>query len=266
VSGRETPLRLGGMALQNGLLVHGPTSWAVSVRDASGAIRTASGRKPALPAPLVELPLMRGVARIGELAWLLPIVRRALPEARLPFEQRRVGVAMVLTAAATSAARARLGPARGEAVAALAGLVPAAVAMRARELAGYHGAEHKAIGAYEHGAEAVDAAKEHERCGSHLVAPLLAASTLANAAVALLPERHRRSGRVVGSLAAIGMAVEAFAWMDGHRGSRLSRALQRPGFELQRLASTAEPTAAQLDVAAAALDALLRREERAPGA
>ena len=31
------PLRLGGMALRNGLLVHGPTSWAAAVR-ASAAV------------------------------------------------------------------------------------------------------------------------------------------------------------------------------------------------------------------------------------
>ena len=37
---REEKLRLGGMALRNGLLVHGPTSWAVAVRTAAsvGAI------------------------------------------------------------------------------------------------------------------------------------------------------------------------------------------------------------------------------------
>ena len=31
------PLRLGGMALANGLLVHGPTSWAVAIRAADGS-------------------------------------------------------------------------------------------------------------------------------------------------------------------------------------------------------------------------------------
>ena len=42
----ETPVRLGGMALQNGVLVHGMTSWACAVRDAAGALHVASGRKP----------------------------------------------------------------------------------------------------------------------------------------------------------------------------------------------------------------------------
>ena len=40
----EGKLRLGGMALRNGLLVHGPTHWAAAVRDDAGEVRTASGR------------------------------------------------------------------------------------------------------------------------------------------------------------------------------------------------------------------------------
>ena len=32
-SGSRKPIRLGGMALRNGLLIHGPTHWAAAVRD-----------------------------------------------------------------------------------------------------------------------------------------------------------------------------------------------------------------------------------------
>ena len=42
----EGKLRLGGMALRNGLLVHGPTHWAAAVRAADGSIKVASGPKP----------------------------------------------------------------------------------------------------------------------------------------------------------------------------------------------------------------------------
>ena len=34
-------LRLGGMALRNGLLIHGPTSWAAAARDQDGEIQVA---------------------------------------------------------------------------------------------------------------------------------------------------------------------------------------------------------------------------------
>ena len=55
---------------------------------------------------------------------------------------------------------------------------------RGGETAQYHGVEHKAIAAYELGGDPTDedvvmaAAKEHERCGSHLVAPMMIAATL----------------------------------------------------------------------------------------
>ena len=39
-------VRLGGMALQNGVLVHGPTSWGLAVREEDGSLRVASGKKP----------------------------------------------------------------------------------------------------------------------------------------------------------------------------------------------------------------------------
>ena len=48
VDGADEKLRLGGMALRNGLLIHGPTHWAAAVRDRDGEIEVASERKPEL--------------------------------------------------------------------------------------------------------------------------------------------------------------------------------------------------------------------------
>ena len=42
----EDKLRLGGMALRNGLLVHGPSHWAAAVRTKGGDVKVASGVKP----------------------------------------------------------------------------------------------------------------------------------------------------------------------------------------------------------------------------
>ena len=78
-------LRLGGMALANGLLVHGPTHWAAAVRGRDGELRTASGPKPRLRR-LDRVPGARGVVRLAEAMAVIPLARRALPEARLPFE------------------------------------------------------------------------------------------------------------------------------------------------------------------------------------
>jgi uncharacterized protein YqhQ len=59
----------------------------------------------------------------------------------------------------------------------------------------------------------------------------------------------------------MGAAVEVFGWMSRHPERRLSRALARPGTELQRRISTREPSAAQLEVAEAAIGACLAAEE-----
>ncbi len=263
----DEPLRLGGMALQNGLFLHGPTSWSAAVRTDDGRIRWAGGLKPTVPESALRVPLARGVVRIAELAALLPRVRQALPEARFPFADRRVLAAMGFSVSIAAGLRSsKLSPARAEVLAALAGIVPSAIALRSRTLAEYHGAEHKTIGAYETGGEAVDAAKEHERCGSHLIGPLMLATTAANAIAARLPERSRAAARAGGSLAAVGVAVEVFAWMERNRDSAIARALARPGHALQAIASTAEPTPDQLEVAGRALDELLRLEGAPAGA
>jgi uncharacterized protein YqhQ len=257
----EDKLRLGGMALRNGLLVHGPTHWAASVRDDAGEIRTASGRKPRLRA-VDPVPGLRGVARLGEAFVVIPLVKRSLPQAKLPFESPSV-VGIAAGASLTGALmRRRVGGSVGEAAAAALSLAPAVLALRGGELAAYHGVEHKAIAAYEapDDQDASDAAKEHDRCGSHLVTPLLA-SNLAGAL--LVRQVLERPGPVAGAgvaVASTAVAVEVFAWCERHSGSPLARALRRPGYELQRVLGTREPDERQLEVGRAALAEILRVE------
>jgi uncharacterized protein YqhQ len=257
----DEPVLLGGMALQNGILVHGPTHWAAAVRAPDGSVRVASGRKADLGAA-GRTPLVRGVVRIAEALALLPTVRLALPEARLPMESARTGAAMAGATVVAAALRrnGRLPAWAAEGLAAITGIVPALVAVRGGDLARYHGAEHKAIGGYEHGEGAEEATKEHDRCGSHLVGPLMLATTAGNLAVRTLPRAQRGPARLAAGVAAIGVAVEAFAWMTRNRAHPLARALARPGHELQRVAATAEPSADELAVAEAALDEVLRLE------
>jgi uncharacterized protein YqhQ len=258
---QQKKLRLGGMALRNGLLVHGPTHWAAAVRRHDGSVAVASGPKPRVRGPLERLPGARGVVRLGEAMAVIPLVKRALPDARLPFQDARVLAAMAGAAAGGAALRRGVRGAGGEAAAAAISLLPSLVALRGGDLAAYHGVEHKAIAAYEQdAADARDAAKEHDRCGSHLMVPLMA-SNLAGAA--LLRRLVERPGALHGglvSLASIGVAVEVFAWSERHAGSRTARALRRPGHELQRVLGTREPTDEQLEVGRAALREILRAE------
>src|SRR5205809_1084496 len=176
---RQHKLRLGGMALANGLLVHGPTHWAAAVRRRDGTIGVTSGPKPRARGPVERVPGARGVIRLGEAMLVIPLVKRALPEARLPFQEGKVIAAGVAaTAAGAALSRRGGGPAVGAAVA----------------------------------------------------------------------------------VASVGAAVEVFAWSERHSGTALSRVLRRPGYELQRLVCTREPTEEQLEVGRAALAEILRVE------
>jgi uncharacterized protein YqhQ len=260
-------LRLGGMALRNGLLVHGPTHWAAAVRKADGSIGVASGRKPRLRGRIAQVPGARGVARLGEAMVVIPLVKRALPEARLPFQDATVLGAMAAATLGGAVLRRRTSGVAGEAALAAVGLAPSLIALRGGDLAAYHGVEHKAIAAYEQDSDdARDAAKEHDRCGSHLMAPLLAANVAGTALLKRAVEHPRPAHGAAVSLASLGLAVEVFAWSERHAGSRVSGLLRRPGHELQRVLGTREPTEHQLEVGRAALAEILRVERPAAAA
>ena len=261
----EAPLRLGGMALRNGLLIHGPTSWAAAARTARGEIEVASGPKPVLaPGLAARVPLLRGPLRLGEAFALIPMVRMRLRSARLPFEDPRVLGAMIASSAAARVLRHRRVTPTGELAQATLGLVPALVALGNRDLAAYHGVEHKAIGAYEAGSDDPSSAtKEHERCGSNLVAPMLVLSTAGQLLLDKLVERPGPLARTVVGLASVSLAAEMFAWSERNPDTPIARAFHRPGHEIQRLVATKEPTDEQLEVGVAALREILRLEAAA---
>jgi uncharacterized protein YqhQ len=252
-------IRLGGMALQNGVLVHGPTAWGAAVRDEEGTLHVASGKKPRF-ADAVQTPVLRGPLRLAEAFALLPVVRKALPQARFAFERPAVfGSIIASSLAARTLRRSGLPAGSREVAAGAVTLLPAALALRGSGLAAYHGAEHVSIGTYENDGER--APKEHPRCGTQLLAPMLVSSLAANVVAAKAPAAARGAARLFGTTAAVGASVEVFAWMARHPDHPLARALARPGYELQRHFSTAEPSDAQVEVADAARDACLALEQ-----
>jgi uncharacterized protein YqhQ len=251
-------IRLGGMALQNGVLVHGPTSWAVAVRTDAGELRVASGKKRLRGAGVTN-PLLRGPMRILDAFALLPRIRRARPEARLPFERPSVLASIVASAIVAHGLRRSsvLGPATRELVGGAVSLLPATLALRGSDLAAYHGAEHIAIGTYEHGEPR---GKEHERCGTHLIGPLLVTSALGAALAAKAPVRAQGLARLAAAVGSIAAATEIFSWMVRNPNHPAARVLAWPGHELQHRLATDEPDAGKLEVAEAALEACLRLE------
>jgi uncharacterized protein YqhQ len=260
-------LRLGGMALRNGLLIHGPTHWAAAVRDRDGEVQVASERKPELAPKLAgRLPGLRGPLKLAEAMVVLPLVRRRMPAARLPFEDRRVLAAIGTTLILTATLRRRVrGTALREGLVQVLGAMPAIVALSDRDLAAYHGVEHKAIAAYEQGVEdPASVPKEHDRCGSNLIVPMMLLSAGGTVMLERLVERPSPVVRAAVGLAGASLAVEMFAWSDRNHGTRLAEAFHTPGREIQRHIATKEPTPEQLQVGIAALAEILRVEK--PGA
>jgi uncharacterized protein YqhQ len=247
---RDEKIRLGGMALTNGVLVHGPHAWACAVRGEDGGLKVASEYKR-FRAAEVKNPILRGPARIAEIFAVLPQVRRRLPQATLPFQRPQVLAAMGGTALVVRSIKesSRLSPLARELLGGLLSLAPAALALRGGELAAYHGAEHISIGSYEHGERR---AREHERCGSHLLGPLVASTAVGMTLAQKAPVHLRGPARLTAQVGALAVSTELFGWMTRNPENVLSRAMAWPSEE-------------QLEVAEAALAACLELEHAAEG-
>ena len=258
-------LRLGGMALRNGLLIHGPSSWAVAARAGDGSIEVASGPKPTLArGRLASTPLVRGPLRLAEAMAVLPLARLRLRSARLPFEDPSV-IAVAAASVVGSNLLRRRGPATvgRELAIALIGALPALAALLDPALASYHAVEHKAIGGYEQDRDPEEVPKEHERCGSNLIGPMLALSIAGQVLTERYIDEPGPLARGIAALAGVGAAVELFVFAERHPDSAVGRAVHGPGYEIQRLVSTREPSPEQLEVGVAALNEILRLERPA---
>src|SRR4029450_10987895 len=120
-----------------------------------------------------------------------PPPRRAPPPPGAPLPMQDLKTIGTMGAATVAGHAIRTAGARSprprtagrEVAVALVSVAPALLALRSGDLAAYHGVEHKAIAAYEEGSDASDVDKEHDRCGSHLVAPMLTAAAGGNPAI-----------------------------------------------------------------------------------
>ncbi|MHB1391394.1 MAG: DUF1385 domain-containing protein [Thermoleophilia bacterium] len=266
----QEKLKIGGMALENGVMFQTERHWAMAVRHPDGDIAVASGEK-LLPAPLrrmKRIPLLRGLLSLAENATTLPHAYRnggALP---LLSKSPPVMASMIVSALGTMAIRnpkKKLPPLAEELVATALALIPTLLAMRRTDAVQYHAAEHKSINAYEtagvvEASGAREARAEHRRCGSNLVGPALLLMTLGNTLTHRLPGRRHQAARLGVSVLSLSGAVEMVQWAARHPQNLWSKILTGPGSELQSLVTTSEPTNDQLQVSLAALQELLRLE------
>jgi len=129
----------------------------------------------------------------------------------------------------------------------------------------YHGAEHKAINAFEGGArlnvlDMLPFSIRHPRCGTNF---LLIVGLLAILVFAPLGRPSSWflliGSRIVLIPVIAGLAYEAIKWGAAHIEHPIVSALMAPGLALQGL-TTREPDSSQLEVAGAALREVLRLE------
>ena len=127
----------------------------------------------------------------------------------------------------------------------------------------YHGAEHKAVTAYERGIDLANldsvlgCPRVHPRCGTNLVVWLVLGAPLIS----------HLSGPAQLLAFPIGLAVIAELLRIASRvpGSPLAKVALAPGSAVQRWVTTQEPSAGEQSVGCAALSACLARHDQAVG-
>jgi len=299
------PSTYGGQAVIEGVMVRGPARWAVAVRQPDGAVWVESH---ALPAPgdraaLLRRPLLRGVpVLLDSLAVGARALQVALQHGTTELQQdanpppsARAGLLQALALltvvfVVVPSTLAVLVGAFVEPVGAGVGLHLLEALLRAavlvaylwslslladiRRVFAYHGAEHRAIAAWEDGRvlspEVVRAyPTAHPRCGTgFLVLVVLVAALVFTLVGVVLPLPS--AGVLVPLLANLGMRVVLLplvvgiayeALRAGALGDGPAGLLAAPGLWLQRI-TTRDGDDGQLEVAIRALQAVLPADER----
>jgi uncharacterized protein YqhQ len=134
-----------------------------------------------------------------------------------------------------------------------------------RRLFQYHGAEHKTISAYEAGVELNPAnvqrfSRLHPRCGTSFLLVVMIVAIFVFAPVGLPAWWVLLATRVVGVPLVAGLSFELIKFAGRHRGHGWVQLIIWPGMQLQKL-TTGEPDDEQVEVAIAALEAVLAVED-----
>jgi uncharacterized protein YqhQ len=132
---------------------------------------------------------------------------------------------------------------------------------------GYHGAEHKAINAYEQGValtpeKVAQCSIVHPRCGTAFLLIVMVISIFVFALVGDPPLWLKIVSRIVLIPVIAGIAYEFLKFSAAHQENPLMKLLIAPGLALQGL-TTREPDLSMLEVSIAALKKLLVEEQLA---
>jgi uncharacterized protein YqhQ len=289
---------IGGQALIEGVMMRGPTSWAIAVRKPDSEIATETHPLPGHSErhKWLKWPLVRGVYVLVEsltigLKALMISANYSLDEKdRLSEKQLGwtmagalvffTGIFILLPALATKFGGRLIGVESELVQNIVEGLfriglfvgylLLISMLRDIRRVFQYHGAEHKTIYAYENDdpmdPEVVDRYSTlHVRCGTNFLFIVLALTIVVHFIMDItLPESIplRVSARILAIPFLAGIAYEVIRAAGKRGDSLVFRIASLPGLALQRI-TTRPPGRDQIEVAIAAMESVIAREKLA---
>src|SRR6058998_1181232 len=289
---------VGGQAVLEGVMMRGPSNWAVAVRKPDGEIAEVNRPIQSVMARhwFFRLPIVRGVIALGESLAIgfraLAIsanyaaqeegkegeeVTTELTRAQLIFAFAiAIGFAILLFKVSPALITDWIGIDAGWFVI-VEGLIRVTIFVLylslislfpdLRRVFQYHAAEHKAINAYEAGEELEPETVQrhsliHPRCGTAFLLWVMVIAIFVFAFFGRPAWYWLIATRILLLPVIAGIAYELIRFAGKHGKSRILRTLLAPGLWLQRL-TTREPTLDQLEVSIRALQQVLSLERGA---
>jgi uncharacterized protein YqhQ len=286
---RDAPV--GGQAVLEGVMMRGVSTWAVATRkDGEIAVESYPVVSWARRSKVLRWPVIRGVVALAQSMSIgfkaLEISANAqAPADQEPITKRQwaltivaalalaVGLFFIVPVVLTSLIKGWLGSSLLFWL--VEGVVRTAIFLgyltllsRQRDLKRlfqYHGAEHKVISCYEAGlpltpADAQGFSRLHPRCGTSFLLVVMIVAIFVFAPVGLPAWWVLLLTRVIGVPLVTGISFEVIKFAGRNRGKGWVQLIIWPGMQLQKL-TTREPDDEQVEVAIAALEAVLAVED-----
>jgi uncharacterized protein YqhQ len=288
---------IGGQAVLEGVMMRGPSNWSVAVRTPQGEIEQVSNSINSVMNRhrFFRLPVIRGVIALGESLAIgfraLAIsanyaaqeegedgeVRTELSRGQLLFAFAiAIGFAIALFKVTPALITNWLPIETTGVFVVVEGLIRVSIFILyivlisflpdLRRVFQYHGAEHKAINAYEAGEELEPERVQrfsliHPRCGTAFLLWVMVIAIFVFAFLGQPVWYWLIASRILLLPVIAGIAYELIRFAGKHSGSKILMTLLAPGLWLQRL-TTREPTLDQIEVSVRALREVLRLEGR----
>jgi uncharacterized protein YqhQ len=298
-------MNVGGQAVLEGVMMRGPSNWAVAVRKPDGDIAEVhqSIKSPMARHRIFRLPVLRGIIALGE---SLAIGFRALAisanyQAQVEGKEGKegekvvteltraqlifafaiaIGFAVLLFKVSPALLTNWIGIKRTGWFVLVEGLIRVTIFVvylslislfpDLRRVFQYHAAEHKAINAYEAGEELEPKAvarysQIHPRCGTAFLLWVMVIAIFVFAFFGRPAWYWLIATRILLLPVIAGIAYELIRFAGKHQRNRILMTLLAPGLWLQRL-TTRDPSLDQIEVSIRALKEVLLLEKADPDA